>query len=106
MAYIERAYLTEQFENLLQDDNAMCPIMKVLDALEIIDTAPSADVQEIKHGYWIDKPTGRYCHIGSYCSVCEEKSGIGGIESNRHKPYCPNCGAKMDDTPKERGGEK
>ena len=96
MAYIERAYLTEQFENLLHDDNMMCPIMKALDALEIIDTAPSADVQEIKHGYWIDKPTGRYCHIGSYCSVCQEKSGIGGIESNRRKPYCPNCGAKMD----------
>ena len=106
MAYIERAYLTVQFEIRLQDDNIMCPIMKVLDALEIIDTAPSADVQEIKHGYWIDKPTGRYCHIGSYCSVCEEKSGIGGIESNRHKPYCPNCGARMDGTPKERGGEK
>ena len=106
MAYVERSYLTEQFENLLHDDNVMCPVMKVLDALEIIDTAPSADVQEIKHGYWIDKPTGRYCHIGSYCSVCEEKSGIGGIESNRHKPYCPNCGAKMDGTPKERGGEK
>ena len=71
-----------------------------------IENQPTADVQEIKHGYWIDKPTGRYCHIGSYCSVCEEKSGIGGIESNRHKPYCPNCGARMDGTPKERGGEK
>lgn len=47
MAYIERAYLTEQFENLLHDDNMMCPIMKVLDALEIIDTAPSADVEEV-----------------------------------------------------------
>lgn len=63
----------------------------------------TTDVAEVKHGYWVDKPTGRYCHIGSYCSVCEEKSGIGGIESNRHKPYCPNCGAKMDGTPKERG---
>ena len=66
----------------------------------------TADIEEVRHGYWIDKPTGRYCHNGSYCSVCEEKSGIGGIESNRHKPYCPNCGTKMDGTPKERGGEK
>ena len=56
----------------------------------------SADVVEVKHGEWIDKPTGRYMHMGSWCSVCGEKSGIGGIESNRHKPYCPNCGAKMD----------
>lgn len=58
---------------------------------------PKADVAEVKHGYWIDKPTGRYLHMGSWCSVCQEKSGIGGIESNRHKPYCPNCGAKMDE---------
>lgn len=69
-----------------------------IDAVDIVDAfenIPTVDVVEVKHGYWIDKPTGRYCHIGSYCSVCEEKSGIGGIESNRHKPYCPNCGAKM-----------
>lgn len=66
----------------------------------------TANVAEVKHGYWIDKPTGRYCHVGSWCSVCQEKSGIGGIESNRHKPYCPNCGARMDGTPKERGADK
>ena len=68
----------------------------VLLPFEHLSDIPTADVVEVKHGYWIDKPTGRYCHIGSYCSVCEEKSGIGGIESNRHKPYCPHCGAKMD----------
>ena len=38
---------------------------------------PKADVVEVKHGYWIDKPTGRYSHMGSWCSVCQEKSGIG-----------------------------
>ena len=62
----------------------------------LIDRQPTADVAEVKHGHWIDKPTGRYMHYGSWCSVCGNKSGIGGIESNRHKPYCPNCGAKMD----------
>lgn len=61
---------------------------------------PTADVVEVKRGYWIDKPSGRYLHIASWCSVCGNKSGIGGIESNRHKPYCPNCGADM------RGDEK
>lgn len=54
-----------------------------------------ADVVEVKRGEWIDKPSGRYSHIASWCSVCGNKSGIGGIESNRHKPYCPNCGADM-----------
>ena len=46
-------------------------------------------------GEWIDKPTGAYGRMQSWCSACGKHSGIGGIESNRHKPYCPNCGAKM-----------
>ncbi len=70
--------------------------------LNLIKQEPAADVVEVRHGHWIDKPTGRYMHMGSWCSVCGEKSGIGGIESNRHKPYCPNCGAKMDGERKEQ----
>jgi hypothetical protein len=58
--------------------------------------APAAVVVEVKHGKWIDKPTGSYGRMQSWCSACGKHSGIGGIESNRHKPYCPNCGAKMD----------
>ena len=48
-----------------------------------------------KEGVWIDKPTGAYSRMQSWCSACGKHSGIGGIESNRHKPYCPNCGAHM-----------
>lgn len=51
---------------------------------------------QVVHGQWIDKPTGRYGQMQSWCSACGKHSGIGGIKSNRHKPYCPNCGAKMD----------
>lgn len=47
------------------------------------------------HGTWIEKPSGKYGAWQSWCSVCGKHSGIGGIESNRHKPYCPNCGARM-----------
>ena len=50
----------------------------------------------VVHGRWEDKPTGRYGRWQSWCSACGKHSGIGGIEGNRHKPYCPNCGAKMD----------
>ena len=62
-----------------------------------------ADVVEVKHGEWIDKPTGAYGRMQSWCSACGKHSGIGGIESNRHKPYCPNCGAEMDGERKEQG---
>ena len=55
-----------------------------------------ADVVKVKHGYWEFKPSGHYSHVGSFCSVCGKKSGIGGIRENQLNPYCPNCGAKMD----------
>lgn len=88
--YIERGAFREfwnkEFRHLYPNDKYLVALANF----------PTADVVEVVHGEWIDKPTGRYCHIGSYCSVCGKKSGIGGIESNRHKPYCPNCGAKMD----------
>jgi hypothetical protein len=57
---------------------------------------PTADVVEVKHGYWKDKFNRNRMATQSFCSVCGKHSGIGGIESNRHKPYCSNCGAKMD----------
>ena len=61
----------------------------------VLMQAPDADVVEVRHGEWIDKRTGAYSRMQSWCSACGKHSGIGGIESNRHKPYCPNCGAKM-----------
>ena len=61
-----------------------------------INVIPAADVVPVRHGQWIDKPGGTYQRMQSWCSVCGKRSGIGGIESNRHKPYCPNCGARMD----------
>jgi hypothetical protein len=59
----------------------------------------NAGYRKQSEGEWIDKPTGAYGRWQSWCSACGKHSGIGGIESNRHKPFCPNCGAKM------KGGE-
>ena len=65
-------------------------------AIKNIKRFPTSDVAPVKHGEWIDKPTGAYSRMQSWCSACGKHSGIGSIESNRHKPYCPNCGVKMD----------
>lgn len=59
----------------------------------------TAGYRKQSEGEWIDKPTGAYGRWQSWCSACGKHSGIGGIESNRHKPFCPNCGARM------KGGE-
>ena len=97
MAYVERSYLTEQFENLLHDDNVMNPVIKVLDALEIIDTAPTADVEEVKHGEWkmeyneTRSTRGRLIRNKLFtCSNCNRRNG------RITTKYCSNCGAKMD----------
>ena len=55
----------------------------------------SLNYHKQSEGEWVDKPTGAYGRMQSYCTACGKHSGIGGIESNRHKPFCPNCGAKM-----------
>ena len=62
--------------------------------IEIVDAVPTED--PVKHGKWADKPTGKYRKMQTWCSECGQPNGIGGIKSNRHKPYCPNCGAKME----------
>ena len=71
-------------------------------AIKILKEAPAVDVQEIKHGKWIEtqEPLG-WCDVDcAECSVCheswiiDEDSSIDDYECMWH--YCPNCGAKMD----------
>lgn len=51
-----------------------------------IETAETADVQEVRHGRW-KKSKENCCEYR--CSVCE-------YELCRKTNYCPNCGTKMD----------
>lgn len=57
----------------------------------------TADVEPVVHAHWIVRWEGTYLKRAVYCSHCNRKSGIGGIEKNQRKPFCPNCGAKMDE---------
>lgn len=63
---------------------------------DAIERIPIADVQEVEHGKWAIRYEGTYKRAKCYCSVCGKSNGIGGMISNQKKPYCPNCGAKMD----------
>lgn len=59
-----------------------------------IITAPTADVQEVKHGHWF-KPSEMSENI---CSNCKRSiKTLFSILSD----YCPNCGAIMDQKEKE-----
>ena len=57
---------------------------------EAVKDAPTVDAVEVVHGRWqnyhYDPVEDCYVHV---CSKC-------GGTNERMKPYCPNCGAKMD----------
>ena len=71
----------------------------------LIDRQPTADVVEVKHGYW-KEPMGELkifkCRY-LICSQCNVMLPI--ITELAAYYYCPNCGAKMDEKAL-KGGEK
>lgn len=62
---------------------------------KMIELLPAADVEEVKHGKWIEYPRAHYFK----CSECKEtvpyKKAVL-IRGKRKYKYCPHCGAKMD----------
>lgn len=50
----------------------------------------AADVVEVKHGRWIEKPF--LLGTSNFCSLCDSFYGMPHGKFN----YCPNCGARMD----------
>jgi hypothetical protein len=56
-------------------------------AYSIVEKTPSADVAPVQHGQWIEDDYGY-----SRCSAC----GWEWDDREFVTPYCPNCGAKMD----------
>ena len=93
--------IDEMQNRLLTNDDLLWDINKpyyagLAMARGFLNDTSTADVQEAKHGKWAIRYEGTYKRAKCYCSVCEKSNGIGGIISNQKKPYCPNCGAKMD----------
>ena len=59
---------------------------------EAIRDAPTIDAVPVRHGKWIDetfKPYG-LVHHPFKCNLC-------GDHAEFSSPYCPNCGARMDE---------
>lgn len=63
-----------------------------------VETAETADVQEVRHGHWITKDLDNFRKIECKCSECGY-IGISNYDSYDDPydfNYCPNCGALMD----------
>lgn len=55
-------------------------------------TACTEDVEKVRHGRWIDAECySEGCDDGYICSECRR------ITYRIMPPYCPYCGAKMDE---------
>lgn len=89
-------------------------LYKATDIYNVIKSAPTADVVEVRHGKWIEDG---YYDIPCVCSCCgaeaqyistfeerfdydwEENLHSTGYEETREyirTPFCAHCGAKMD----------
>lgn len=62
------------------------------DPVCIIEDAPAADVEPVRHGRWIDENPASFWDPRMRCSVC------GHVDLPLAKwRFCPMCGAKMDE---------
>lgn len=63
-----------------------------------IKSIPAADVAQVRHGRWVDKPNPQWkAYDIRYCSVCGwsiHKTKL--RNSDLSWRFCPNCGAKMN----------
>lgn len=64
-----------------------------------MDKQENADVQEVRHGHWIEKAIDSFRKVECSCSICGW-SGVDNYDSYvdiYDFEYCPRCGAKMDE---------
>ena len=78
--YISRDELLELYSSDPECDK--CSVSFPVVRQNILDM-PAADVAPVRHGRWIDSSNGWMC------SECKQ-------DNTYDKPWCPNCGAKMD----------
>ena len=82
-------------EEKISDEQISDEEMKISKIIRMLENAPSADVQEVKHGKWKKAMPRRKGRNATYrCSCC------GQLRSSYYNDvqnweYCP-CGAKMD----------
>lgn len=76
--YIDR----EAIRNRLYDADAIA-----MNGVAMLNNFPAADVEEVKHGRWIEQSAPRWKTW--YCSECKTLG-------SPHWKRCPVCEAKMD----------
>lgn len=101
MRLIDADELEKELEKMTQDflddktiQGDFCAGVTV-EMLEEVRKAPTIDAVPVTHGHWVEKELFiPWCDddvdVFYECSCC-------GTESGGTSPYCPNCGARMDE---------
>lgn len=83
------AKLMDEYHGMISDES-----MKIYKIMQMLDNAPTANAQEVKHARWIElikiRKDGEirlvHCQNSLYgCFLCTNTAN-----------YCSNCGAKME----------
>ena len=72
--------------------------MDIRPPFAVVRDFPAADVEEVKHGKWIQEQIKiENMSIVRYRNTCSECGGkVDFLLRELHYSYCPHCGAKMD----------
>ena len=86
--YLEK----ETFKSWMKENITENPMIS-----KAIDYAPSADVEPVRHGHWIEHDEDIWSNEAE-CSECHKRIGHSGLPDRflGEFKYCHNCGAKMD----------
>ena len=63
----------------------------------LIDAQPTIDVAPVVHAHWIVKGDDDMDNEMYHCSKCGEEQFFDNYYEQEKFPYCPMCGAKMDE---------
>lgn len=92
--YIDIDNTVNTFEKLHGEESTLLNCYNADWVVSFLEAQSTADVQEVRHGRWINESRQMYGPISAQCSVCELFSGT--WLRNAPYKYCPHCGARMD----------
>ena len=96
MRYLDIDKAIKAFEEQHGEESTLLNCYNADWIVSFLESQPTADVQEVRHGRWIGYPSITISQkrrtvqsIIYKCSCCGKSNG------RAKSPYCKNCGAKM-----------
>ena len=90
-----------KYKTLYEIGEAPCRACGIDDMLNDVEDFPAADVREVKRGKWyisLTEPFGAVCdRCGFAWSESIDAVKLEPSLSKIETPYCPNCGARMEE---------